>query len=213
MELLFPVINYDERGLVPVIAQDADSGQVLMLAYADREALSRTLETKEAHYFSRSRGELWRKGASSGHTQDVVSVHYDCDSDALLYRVRSLGPACHTGERSCFYRALGEEEPSPIGQLLYTLERVIDARLSELTEGSYVTRLHKKGVGHIAQKVIEEAGETAVAALQDGERALVGETADLLFHVMVLLRERGVRLSDVGEELSRRHAARTAPPE
>jgi phosphoribosyl-AMP cyclohydrolase / phosphoribosyl-ATP pyrophosphohydrolase len=224
-------VSFDERGLVPVVAQDAESGEVLMLAYADREAVTLTLETKQAHYFSRSRGALWRKGATSGHTQEVVDVRYDCDADALLYRVRQRGAACHTGERSCFYRTLIPEhqdtehqdtehqdtehpetkyQETSLGEVFGLLGRVVAARLRDLPEGSYVTRLHERGPGYVAQKVIEEAGETVVAALEHKDADLAAEAADLLFHLTVLLQVRGLGLHDVAGVLAARYQQRAA---
>ena len=203
-----PPVNFDERGLVPVVTQDALSGEVLMLAYANREALEKTLETQQAHYYSRSRDELWRKGATSGNTQEVVEVRVDCDEDALLYRVRQTGPACHTGERSCFYRSSAEERTS-LGETMALLERVVDERLESLPENSYVTKMHGRGKGYVAQKVVEEAGESIVAALENKPDELVGEAADLLFHLTVLLRESGVNLQNVSDELVQRHQTKT----
>jgi len=198
-------VKFDEDGLVPVIAQDAQSGEVLMLAYANEQALLTTIETGEGHYYSRSRSELWRKGATSGHVQRVVAVKLDCDGDAVLYRVDQTGPACHTGERTCFHRDLtGEGEVVP-ADAFGVLQRVIDQRLTELPEGSYVTTLHERGVGYVAQKVVEEAGETVVAALQGQTDELKGEAADVLFHLTVLLRESGISLADVARVLLERH--------
>ncbi len=205
--MTLPDLSFDDRGLVPVVTQDADSGEVLMLAYADREALEATVSTRRAHYHSRSRGELWRKGDTSGNVQDVVDVRYDCDADALLYRVRQTGPACHTGHRSCFYRGLVDSAPAGLGEVLALLERVVDERLAALPPGSYVRKMHERGLGYVAQKVIEEAGESAVAALEHQDEELAGEAADLLFHLTVLLRERGVALGDVAGVLAERHAA------
>ena len=202
-----PTPNFDERGLVPVVTQDALSGEVLMLAYADQEALSKTLETRQAHYYSRSRNELWRKGATSGHTQEVVEVRVDCDEDALLYRVEQTGPACHTGERSCFYRSSGEQKAS-LGEVMALLERVVNERLEQLPEGSYVTKMHQRGKGYVAQKVVEEAGESIVAALENEPAELIGEAADLLFHLTVLLRESNVSLQAVADKLVERHQAK-----
>ncbi len=202
-------VTFDERGLVPVIAQEIDSGEILMLAYANREAVAATLQTNEAHYFSRSRGALWRKGETSGHRQEVIEVRYDCDGDALLYRVRQTGPACHTGARSCFYRTLAGATSVSTGEVLGLLERVVAERLRELPEGSYVTRLHSQGLGRVAQKVIEEAGESAIAALREPHK-LVSEAADLLFHLTLLLRESGVTLQEVADELLKRHQQRPA---
>ncbi len=207
-------VAWDAAGLVPVVAQDASSGDVLTVAYANDLALTRTLETGEAHYWSRSRGELWRKGATSGHTQRVREVRVDCDGDALLYRVDPAGPACHTGERSCFFRAPGDPARVPaegpleragIGAVMGLLQRVVDERLATLPEGSYVARLHARGVGYVAQKVVEEAGETVVAALEGRDEELLGEAADLLFHLTVLLRERGHDLDAVARVLAGRH--------
>jgi phosphoribosyl-ATP pyrophosphohydrolase/phosphoribosyl-AMP cyclohydrolase len=210
-ELPLPEIKFDERGLVPVVVQDAESGEVLMLAYANQEALTRTVETGETHYFSRSRQELWRKGATSGHSQQVVEVRFDCDEDALLYRVRQTGPACHTGEHSCFFRSLAPGETAPsTGEVMALLERVVDDRYRSLPDGSYVTKLHQRGLGYIAQKVIEEAGERVVAALERQDDALVDEVADLLFHLMVLLKERDVRFQEVAETLAARHRTRSS---
>ncbi|MEJ2666298.1 MAG: bifunctional phosphoribosyl-AMP cyclohydrolase/phosphoribosyl-ATP diphosphatase HisIE [Deinococcales bacterium] len=217
-------LRFDDRGLVPVIAQDVVSGEVLMLAYADREAVEATLATSLAHYHSRSRGGLWRKGETSGHDQHVVEIRYDCDEDALLYRVEQTGPACHTGHRSCFYRTVGGPEPdvgtgdegagsaatdadghTDLGEILAVLETVVASRLRSLPEGSYVRRVHERGVGYAAQKVVEEAGESVVAALEGKDDALVAEAADLLFHLLLLLAERGVSLQAVADELASRH--------
>jgi len=217
-------VRFDERGLVPVVAQDAGSGEVLMLAYADREALESTLATGYAHYRSRSRGALWRKGETSGNVQRVLSVVADCDGDAVLYRVDQTGPACHTGERTCFHAPVGVpaggaaseapdatpggRTPAPRGAVetaLRTLEDVVADRLRTLPEGSYVARLHARGLGYVAQKVVEEAGETVVAALQGQREELRGEAADLLFHLGVLLAEAGVTWDEVGETLLSRH--------
>jgi phosphoribosyl-AMP cyclohydrolase / phosphoribosyl-ATP pyrophosphohydrolase len=211
-------VAWDAAGLVPVVAQDASSGDVLTLAYANALALRRTLETGEAHYWSRSRDELWRKGATSGNVQRVREVRVDCDGDALLYRVDPAGPACHTGERSCFFRAPGHEarvpvegpvEAAGIGAVMGLLQRVVDERLATLPEGSYVAKLHRRGVGYVAQKVVEEAGETVVAALQGQDEELLGEAADLLFHLTVLLRERGHDLDAVARVLAGRHRERS----
>lgn len=242
--MTLPRFRFDDDGLLPVIAQDAASGEVLMLAYADAEAVEATLATRQAHYHSRSRGELWRKGETSGHVQSVVEVRYDCDEDALLYRVEQTGPACHTGNRSCFYRSVevgdGAEEAavgagaaaaapvaatsvaatsvaatpaagegSSLGDVLALLQRVVSERLRDLPEGSYVRRMHERGLGYVAQKVVEEAGESIVAALEHKDEELVSEAADLLFHLTVLLNVRGLTLDDVAGELARRH--RDAP--
>ncbi len=199
-------IRYDEKGLVPVVAQDSKTGEVLMLAYANAEAVERTRETGDAHYYSRSREELWRKGATSGNTQRVVELRLDCDGDALLYRVQPAGPACHTAERSCFFTALHGETEGDAPDLGYTLERLagtIAARHEEMPEGSYTAKLFARGAPYVAQKVGEEAVEVVVAALED-ER-LAEETADLLYHLLVLLEDRGVATSEVARVLDERH--------
>jgi len=198
-------LSFDAHSLIPVVTQDAVSGQVLMLAYANLEAVTRTLQTREAHYYSRSRQELWHKGATSGHVQKIVEVRMDCDEDALLYRVEQTGAACHTGEYSCFYRALTDAAPPGIGEMMGTLGRVVEERLRELPEGSYVARLHERGLGYVSQKVVEEAGESIVAALEGKPDELVGEAADLLFHLTVLLHESGVGLQAVAAKLAERH--------
>jgi phosphoribosyl-AMP cyclohydrolase / phosphoribosyl-ATP pyrophosphohydrolase len=198
-------ICYDEKGLVPVVAQDANTGEVLMLAYASREAVQKTIETGEAHYHSRSRGELWRKGETSGNTQRVVEVRLDCDGDALLYRVEPAGPACHTGERSCFFTSLqgSDEDAQDLGRTLGRLSETISGRRLEMPEGSYTAKLLERGTGYIAQKVGEEAIEVVVAALEDAN--LAEETADLLYHLLVLLEERGVGTEEVARVLDERH--------
>jgi len=199
-------IRFDDAGLVPVVTQDANTGEVLMLAYANSEAVEKTRETGDAHYYSRSRGELWRKGATSGNTQRVVEVRLDCDGDALLYRVEPAGPACHTGERSCFFTPVyGEarEDVPDLGRALEHLSGVISARHEEMPEGSYTAKLFRRGAGYAAQKVGEEAVEVVVAALEDDR--LAEETADLLYHLLVLLEERGVSTKDVARVLDERH--------
>lgn len=198
-------LSFDAQGLIPVVTQDATSGAVLMLAYANREALEKTLETREAHYYSRSRQQLWHKGETSGHVQQVKEVRFDCDADTLLYRVLQTGAACHTGEYSCFYRSLTPAAPPSLGEMLGLLDRLIAARLVEMPEGSYVSKLHERGLGYVAQKVVEEAGETIVAALQHEQDELIGEAADLLFHLSVLLHESGVSLEHIAAKLAERH--------
>jgi phosphoribosyl-AMP cyclohydrolase / phosphoribosyl-ATP pyrophosphohydrolase len=198
-------IRYDEKGLVPVVAQDASTGEVLMLAYASREAVEKTLSSGEAHYYSRSREEIWRKGETSGNTQKVLEVRLDCDGDALLYKVEPAGPACHTGERSCFFTSLaGSDGEAPdLGKTLTKLAATIAGRRREMPEGSYTAKLLDRGTGYTAQKVGEEAVEVVVAALE-GEK-LAEETADLLYHLLVLLEGRGVGVEEVARVLDERH--------
>lgn len=204
-------IKFDENGLVPIVAQDADTGDVLTLAYANREAVEKTLETGEAHFYSRSRKELWRKGATSGNTQSVVEVRLDCDGDAVLYRVEPRGPACHTGERTCFYTTLAgdgvgvaaSESGASFGVMVERLAGIIAERHRDMPEGSYTASLFERGTGRLAQKVGEEAVEVVIAALTDDR--LAEESADLVYHLLVLLEERGVGVEDVAKVLSDRH--------
>lgn len=189
-------MNFGDDGLVPVVAQSALAGEVLMVAYADREALTRTRETGEAHYHSRSRGALWRKGETSGHKQVIEDVRVDCDGDAVLYVVRQQGPACHTGSLTCF----GE----PTGGVLTRLASTVADRARTRPPGSYTARLLAEGVGKVAQKVGEEAVETVVAATSEDEARLTSEAADLLYHLLVLLEAKQLPLERVLEELAQR---------
>ena len=203
-------IRWDAAGLAPVVIADATNGAVLTLAYANREALERTLATGSTWLWSRSRRELWNKGATSGNTQRVVSVSVDCDADALLYRVIPDGPACHTGATSCFTTtvALDGAEFPPDGVQFETavgaLARTIASRKRNPVEGSYTAKLFAGGVDRIGKKIGEEATEVVIAAKNADRAELVWETADLLYHTLVLLAERGVSLDEVGAELSRR---------
>jgi len=205
-----PEIRWDADGLAPVVIADAVSGAVLTLAYANREALERTLATGSTWLWSRSRNVLWNKGATSGHTQRVLSVSVDCDADALLYRVVPSGPACHTGATSCFTATVPLEgaEAAPDGaqfeRAVGALARTIASRKSHPVEGSYTAKLFAGGVDRISKKIGEEATEVVIAAKNADRAELVWETADLLYHTLVLLAERGVALDEVGAELSRR---------
>lgn len=196
-------LKFDPGGLIPVVTQDARTGAVLMQAYADRAAVERTLQTREATYYSRSRGEQWVKGRTSGHTQRVLDVVTDCDGDSLLYRVEQTGPACHTGEYSCFYRPLLGGDAPDTG-LDGTLERVyttIAERLAALPEGSYVARLHAGGLDRVLKKISEEAGEVLLAAKNADRAELSTEVADLLFHTLFAMAEVGVSPADVAAVL------------
>jgi phosphoribosyl-AMP cyclohydrolase / phosphoribosyl-ATP pyrophosphohydrolase len=194
-------IAFDEHGLVPCIAQDWGSGEVLMLAYMNAEALERTRQTGEMHFFSRSRGELWHKGASSGNTLALKSLRYDCDSDALLALVQAAGPACHTGERTCFHN--GQLEPGAPFETLPALERTIEQRAATRPDGSYTARLiadRDRNGG----KLREEADEAARAALGESDERLAEEAADVIYHLLVLLRGRGLSLRDAERVLDGR---------
>jgi phosphoribosyl-AMP cyclohydrolase / phosphoribosyl-ATP pyrophosphohydrolase len=237
-------VRFDERGLVPAIVQDARTREVLTLAYMNAESLRRTLDEGETWFWSRSRAELWHKGATSGHTQRVLEVRLDCDSDALVVLVEPRGPACHTGAASCFHRPLeslssaeslrAEDERTrverqveeaqasvssqsegaqsgvvrsdegDIGEVLRELYGVIERRRREMPEGSYTTYLFEKGLNKILKKVGEESAETIIAAKDDDPDALTLETADLVYHLLVLLVERGLTLEALSRELARR---------
>ena len=190
-------VRFGDDGLVPVVAQSALSGEVLMVAYADRAALERTHSTREAHYHSRSRNALWKKGETSGHGQAVRDVRVDCDGDAVLYVVRQTGPACHTGTATCF------GEPTT-GGILTRLAQTISDRERHAPAGSYTAELLRQGVAGPARKVGEEAAETVVAATSEDDTRLANEAADLLYHLLVLLQARRLPFDRVLEELERR---------
>ncbi|HEY7027233.1 MAG TPA: bifunctional phosphoribosyl-AMP cyclohydrolase/phosphoribosyl-ATP diphosphatase HisIE [Gemmatimonadales bacterium] len=209
-------VRFGADGLVPVVAQERLSGDVLMLAWANRDALEQTLLSGQAHYYSRSRRTLWRKGETSGHEQRVVEIRLDCDGDAVLYRVEQTGPACHTGTRTCFSKAVRRdsspadesirpvEEEDPGGHQLSRLAALIANRARNPQPGSYTASLLEQGRGKISQKVGEEAVEVVVAANSEDEHRLASEAADLLYHLLVLLQSRGVPLGAVLKELQDR---------
>jgi phosphoribosyl-ATP pyrophosphohydrolase/phosphoribosyl-AMP cyclohydrolase len=196
-------IAFDESGLVPCVTQDWSTGEVLTLAYMNREALDRTLESREVHFWSRSRGELWRKGETSGNVQRLRALRYDCDADALLALVEPAGPACHTGERTCFYRTLDGDAVAPY-EALPALGRTLAERRDALPEGSYSAELFRAGAERIGAKVEEEAEESARAGREESDQRVREETADLLYHVGVLLYARGLSYADTLEELTAR---------
>ena len=198
-------IRYDARGLVPAIAQDAYTGEVLMQAYMNAESLRLTVETGYATYFSRSRSELWKKGATSGHLQRVIRMSYDCDADSILLQVHQTGPACHTGRRSCFHNPIIDGELPATADILNTIEQTIADRAANPKPGSYTNYLLDKGAEKICKKVGEEATETVIAAMKADADGLAGETADLLYHLAVLLHQQGVKLQDVWDVLKKRH--------
>ncbi|ASJ56042.1 bifunctional phosphoribosyl-AMP cyclohydrolase/phosphoribosyl-ATP pyrophosphatase [Brevibacillus formosus] len=202
-------LRFDEKGLIPVIVQDAGSKTVLTLAYMNEESLQKSLATKETWFWSRSRQQLWHKGETSGHTQRIVSIRYDCDGDALVVMVEPNGPACHTGAYSCFSQEVltdtdGEPVQADRFAILSELEELIAAREAERPEGSYTTYLFEKGVDKILKKVGEEAAEVIIAAKNRSREELRYEASDLIFHLMVLLREQKLPLDEVLKELQRR---------
>ncbi|WP_315906264.1 bifunctional phosphoribosyl-AMP cyclohydrolase/phosphoribosyl-ATP diphosphatase HisIE [Priestia koreensis] len=201
-------IKFNAQGLVPAIVQDAGSKEVLTLAYMNKESLEKSIETGETWFYSRSRQELWHKGATSGNTQKIVSMSYDCDADSLLVRVNPDGPACHTGAYSCFNETLTGVQSTPSAdrfEILSTLETVIAEREAEMPEGAYTTYLFEKGVDKILKKVGEEASEVIIAAKNRDPEELKWEVADLFYHVLVLLREQKLPLDEVIAVLNKRH--------
>jgi phosphoribosyl-AMP cyclohydrolase / phosphoribosyl-ATP pyrophosphohydrolase len=200
-------IAFDERGLVPCVLQDWRTGEVLTLAYMNAEALARTRQTGEVHFWSRSRGELWHKGATSGDTQALRALRYDCDADALLALVEPAGPACHTGERTCFHR--GELVPAAPHEVLPALERTIADRGVSRPEDSYTARL-LADPGLVGDKVREEADETARAAAGESDERLAEEAADVIYHLAVLLASRGLQLGDAEGVLAARRRGAVA---
>ncbi|MGE0101869.1 MAG: bifunctional phosphoribosyl-AMP cyclohydrolase/phosphoribosyl-ATP diphosphatase HisIE [Blastocatellales bacterium] len=224
-------LKFDENGLIPAIVQDHSTEQVLTVAYMNAESLARTLQTGETWFWSRSRQELWHKGATSGHTQKVVDIRMDCDGDALLVRVIPNGPACHTGEQTCFFRNTTVEtngaarQSSPVsvvnfaalelGIILQDLYQLIQERKDQRPENSYTTYLFNSGLDKILKKVGEEAAETIIAAKNtgaaDGQRQLTSEISDLLYHLIVLMVDRDVSLQDILGELGQRSGKPSHP--
>ena len=207
----FGHLKFDERGLIPAIVQDAITGRVLMMAWMNAESLRLTRERGEAVFFSRSRNALWHKGATSGHVLKVRELRADCDQDVILIRALPAGPSCHTGRESCFFHAIdGAEFPAdhahPPAGFLDELDGVIQARRAATPDESYTARLFAKGRHKIAQKVGEEGLETAMAGVAQDDDRLIDESADLLFHLLVLLNERHVPLRDVLNRLDARHS-------
>jgi phosphoribosyl-ATP pyrophosphohydrolase/phosphoribosyl-AMP cyclohydrolase len=203
---MFDEVKFDQRGLVPCVAQDSASGEVLTLAYANEEALRLSVETGDLHFYSRSREEIWRKGETSGNFLRLRQLRIDCDGDAIVALVEPTGPACHTGERSCFYRELEGESPEPVAhEALATLQRTLRSRAAERPEGSYTVQLldDPKLIG---EKVEEEAEEVVRAAREESDERVAEEAADLLYHLGVLLASRDVAQSAVMEVLNGRRS-------
>ena len=200
---MFEQVRFDERGLVPCVAQDFASGEVLTLAYANEDALRLSVETGEVHFFSRSRERIWRKGEESGNVLRLRQLRYDCDGDAVVALVEPSGPACHTGERSCFYRRLDGEPDPAAHEALAVLERTLRSRAVQRPEGSYTVKLldDPKSIG---EKVEEEAEEVVRAAREESDERVAEEAADLLYHLSVLLASREVPQSAVLEVLNER---------
>jgi phosphoribosyl-ATP pyrophosphohydrolase/phosphoribosyl-AMP cyclohydrolase len=204
-------LRFDERGLIPAVVQEATTGEVLMVAWMDRPALEATLRTGRSHFWSRSRRALWQKGETSGHTQHVQAVYVDCDADTVLVQVHQEGVACHTGNRTCFFRALegAASVAEPVSAtMLERLERTVAARKRSAPPESYVGALLARGEAAVCRKIGEEAVEVVTAALGgEGDERVIAELADLWFHSIVLLGARGLTVRAVLEELARRHTA------
>ncbi len=209
MDIVLDSVKFDEQGLVPVIVQDILSGEVLMMAWANRESLALTASTGEMVFWSRSRNEIWRKGATSGNSLKVLELRADCDGDTLLATVEPSGPACHTGERSCFFNLL---TPPCGGKGTFPgiLWRYLEKRRFDNPSESYTARLLSKGLRRVAQKVGEEGVETALAVAAGDSQEAVREAADLVYHLQVALLGSGLSPRDVWEELERRHGV---PPQ
>ena len=197
-------LKWDDEGLIPAVVQDAATGEVLTVAYMNRESLTRTRETGETFFYSRSRKTLWHKGETSGNFQKVESVTADCDGDALVVRVHPSGPACHTGSRTCFFQEVegfAVPDQGNIGSILTELERLVASRRLERPEGSYTARLFDSGRKRVLQKVGEEAVETVLAGMGDDRSELIRESSDLLFHLLVAWNEMGISTRQIAEEL------------
>ncbi|PUU91924.1 bifunctional phosphoribosyl-AMP cyclohydrolase/phosphoribosyl-ATP diphosphatase HisIE [Halanaerobium sp.] len=216
--------KYNEQGLMPAVVQDYQTKEVLMVAYVNEESLNLSLEKGETVFYSRSRQELWHKGETSGNTQEIKEIYYDCDQDTILFMVDPAGPACHTGENSCFYRKIAEETEAKAEKMMemeqqaqnieaeFETEKVVDflydlilSRKQEMPEGSYTTYLFEEGIDKILKKVGEESAEVIIASKNEPEEELVYETADLVYHMLVLLVKRGINPDQIRKELKKRH--------
>ena len=196
-------IKFDEKGLIPAIVQDNQTGNVLMLAYMNEESLRKTLETKETWFFSRSRQALWNKGATSGNRQVVKGLSLDCDNDALIVQVEPQGPACHTGKESCFYNTTFEDE-KPNRQVVHDVVAEIKKRRKNPVEGSYTSYLFREGIDKVLKKIGEESSEVIIGAKNEDKQELTSELADLMYHSLVLMEISEVSVSDVKNELLKR---------
>lgn len=196
-------IKFDEKGLVPIITQDMETGEVLILSYMNEEAYKKTIEEQELYYYSRSRQMLWKKGETSGNTQTLKSLYFDCDQDALLAKVIQKGPACHTGKRSCFYNKIIDKGET--GSIIDELVKTIETRKQSPVEGSYTNYLLREGKDKILKKIGEETAEVIIASKNNSKEELIYEMSDLIYHSLVLLSYDDVTLEDIFNELKKRH--------
>jgi len=197
-------LKFDEKGLIPCVVQDAENGRVLMLAYMNKQSIEITLAEQRTCFWSRSRGELWRKGETSGNVQHLVSLTADCDNDTLLAQVTKDGPACHTGAESCFFQTLQEGDAQAEFSLCQ-LYRLLEERNSQRPEGSYTSYLFDKGREKILKKIGEECAEVIIGAMKDNREEMIYEIADLSYHILVLMVEAGINPDDILTELGNRH--------
>jgi len=204
MEINIEQLSFDDKGLIPAIVQDANTGKVLTLAYMNEESLLKTLQTNETWFYSRSRQKLWNKGETSGNKQHVKKISYDCDADALLVQVNPLGPACHSGEESCFYQELYSNEIPALDIIPRVVDKIKERR-NNPAEGSYTTYLFNEGLDKILKKVGEETTEVIIGAKNNDKEELTAEISDLTYHVLVLMELQGVSVSDIKQELVDRH--------
>lgn len=201
-------LTFDENGLIPAIVQDDRTGKVLMLAYMNEASLQKTIETNETWFYSRSRKELWHKGATSGHTQKVSAMTLDCDGDTLLVQVAPAGPACHTGEESCFYEPIIEPKQAN-REVIHTIIDTIEDRRQHPVEGAYTTYLFQEGIDKVLKKVGEEAAEVIIGAKNDDKEEIKWEIADLVYHTLVLMNMTDVDLTSIKDVLYERHIAKS----
>ncbi|MBP2079334.1 bifunctional phosphoribosyl-AMP cyclohydrolase/phosphoribosyl-ATP diphosphatase HisIE [Oceanobacillus polygoni] len=204
MEVNIEQLVFDEKGLIPAIVQNASTGNVLTLAYMNQDALLKTIQTNETWFFSRNRQELWNKGETSGNKQQIVKISYDCDSDALLVQVSPLGPACHTGNESCFYNELYTND-IPAHDIVHHVIAKIKDRRDNPVDGTYTSYLFEKGIDKVLKKVGEETSEVIIGAKNNDKQELTSEIADLTYHTLVLMELMDVSLSDIKNELVKRH--------
>lgn len=205
MKQIIDNLSFDEDGLIPAIVQDDTTSEVLMMAYMNKESLLKTITTKETWFFSRRRQQLWHKGATSGNRQTVKKIAYDCDADTLLIIVEPAGPACHTGEVSCFYRTLLPSKASNKRHIISQLVQLIHDRFKHPVEGSYTTYLLREGLDKVLKKIGEESSEVIIAAKNDQPAELIWEISDLVYHMLILMEIKDIRLSEIKEELAKRH--------